>query len=432
LFTSILEKESGFDVSSFDHMPVLFNGIQTSMFGMSSSLQENPFFKIKEIAMCKTNSWEDRTQSVRYMQKIPHIKRDENCIEAALSIVSDEQYSFTDRYFFFSNNEKLIKLNYEIVNACHRYVYTHFETLNNGYAPLVYKILSAQYILTQFPLGTFDIDGVQQFLLSVAKDKDVQINYRAECADILDRTGYDSYKKYGREIINELGSLYTQNKSKTIYTNLQNVHDETITEKIIDTLRYLMSTIVVPPERNTGEIYERIVCLSENDNRKDRIVASFQRILIDTAKYEGLCVSDILLLVWEKICSSSNKSELETRLLDELYEMNDTCSSGHLTRIMNILSGFFDDIQPVKISYREQLRTNVFARYTAVIRTLSQDIQDQIIQEMTSETKDVVNEVIFSLSPEDELRDEFVPRYLSKEDFNEVYEKSEKDFFGFI
>ena len=281
-------------------------------------------------------------------------------------------------------------------------------------------------------MGTFDIEGVQHFLLTISKDKDTQINYRAECADILDRTGYGSYKKYGREIIEELGSLYTENKNKTIYTNLQNVHDESITEKIIDTLKYLMSTVIVPFERNTGEIYERIVYLTENDTRKDKIISSFQRILIDTAKYEGLCISDILLLVWEKICSSSNKTELESRLLDELFEMTDTCSSGHLTRIMNILSGFFDDIQPVKISYKEQLRTNVFARYTSAIRTLTQDIQDQIVQEMTSDTKDVIHEIIFSFSPEDELRDEFVPQYLSEDEFKQIYIKSERDFFGII
>jgi hypothetical protein len=193
-----------------------------------------------------------------------------------------------------------------------------------------------------------------------------------------------------------------------------------------------MSTVVVPYERNTGEIYERIVLLTENDTRRDKIISSFQRVLIDTAKYEGLCISDILLLVWEKICSSENKSELEHRLLDELHEMTDTCSSGHLTRIVNILSGFFDDIQPVRISYKEQLRTNVFARYTAAIRTLSQEIQDQIIQEMTSEKKDIIEELIFSLSPEDELRDEFVPQYLSQSEFGEVYTQSERDFFGFI
>ena len=167
--------------------------------------------------------------------------------------------------------------------------------------------------------------------------------------------GYDKYKQFGKDIIYELGNMYTENKKRTIYTNLQNVHDTTVTKKIIDTLRQLMSTVYT--ERHTGEIYERIVALTQEDTRRDSIIDSFQRILIDTSRYETLTMVDILLLVWEKICTSENKSELELRMLDELHEMDKTCSSGHLTRLMNILSGFFDEIQPVRISFSEQLRT---------------------------------------------------------------------------
>lgn len=434
LFHDIAEKElkNGIDISSFDNMPFLFHGLKTSMFGFSSSIHENPFFEIKKIAMNREVSWEDRTQAVRYMQKIPHIYRDSNCIEATLSIVTDEQYPFENRFHFFSNNEKIIKLNYEIVNACHKYVYENFDKMTNKHIPLIYKILSAQHILTQFPIGTYDSYELQEFLLNIAKDETAEINYRAECADILERAGYDKYKQFGRDIIHDLGQMYTENKKRTIYTNLQNVHDTTVTKKIIDTLRQLMSTVYT--ERHTGEIYERIVSLTQNDSRRDSIIDSFQRILIDTSRYETLTMVDILLLVWEKICSSENRSELELRMLDELHEMDKTCSSGHLTRLMNILSGFFDEIQPVRISFAEQLRTNVFARYSVAIRTLSQFEQDMILKEMTEETdyKPTIEDLKTSLSPEYELYDEFVPTYLTEEEFNRVFSRSEKDFFGYV
>ena len=434
-----LEKESvsskeikdGFDCSSFDNMPFLFNGLQTNTFGLSSNKQKNPFFQIKKIAMDKSKSWDDRTQAIRYMQKIPHIHRESNCIEATICIISDKQYKFDDRYFFFSNNEKIIKLDYDIVNACHKYVYENFDKLSDNKIPILYKILSAQYALTQFPVDSYDITGVQHFLASIAKDKDIEINYRAECADILDRTGYGEFKTLGRQIIEELGDLYNENKKRTIYTNLQNVHDTTITKKVIDTLRQLMSTVVVKQERNSGEIYERIVELTKDDDRRENIINSFQRVLIDTAKFEGLSMVDILLLVWEKICSSDNKIELEKRLLDEFHEMDKTCSSGHLSRIINVLSGFFDDIQPVRISYSEQLRTNVFARYTAAMRTLGQHEQDAIVQEMTMDDKPTIEDFIFSYSPKNELQEEFVPTYISQDEFNEIFNKAEREFFGY-
>lgn len=439
--TSTKEIKEGFDASSFDNMPFLFNGLATNMFGMSSSIHKNPFFKIKEIAMDPLKSFEDRTQAVKYMQKIPHIKRDVNCIDAVTSIISDNQYLFEHRYYFFSNNEKLIKLNYELVNAGHKYVYENFDSgkLSVNKLPLIYKILSSQYILTQFPFDSFDINGVQDFLLSVANDVNTEINYRAECADILDRAGYGKYKAIGRDIIIELGDIYNENKLRTIYTNLQNVHDTTVTKRVIDTLRQLIQTVTTT--RNSGEIYERLVKLTDTEQndtcsvvdlvRREKVIESFQRIVIDTSRYEGLPMCDIMLLVWEKICTSIDKDELEHRLIDELYEMHQTCSTGHISRLINILSGFYIDIQPIKISFNDQLRSNVFARYTAAIKSLGQHLQDSIVQEMTSDNKPTIEEVKFSYSPEEELKDEFVPEYMTIEDFTETYLKAEKDFFGY-
>lgn len=428
---SSYESRDGTDLSNFEDMPVLFNGLKTSSFGFSSEFHKNPFFELKKIAMDKNKEWGDRTQAVRYMQRIPHIERDKNCIEATISIVSDYQYHFRDRFHFFSNNEKIIKLSYEIVNALHKYVYENFETLSPHKIPLIYKILSAQHALTQFPIGTYDIDGVQTFLLDIAMDKDVSIEYRSECADILDRTGYYEYKKLGRKIINELGDLYNENKRQTIYSNMQNVHNETITKKIIETLRYLMSD-VKDNNRHTGEIYEMIVEHTKDDKeRGEQINKSLQRILIDTSRYEGLTMVDILLLVWNKICSSKDKYQMENRLLEELYDMYKTCSSGHLSRIINILSGFYDEIQPVKISFSDQLKSNVFARYTSYMKTLGQHEQDNIITEMLEDKKPTIEEFMFSYSPKDELRDEFVPEYMTEELFDEVFSVAEKTFFGY-
>lgn len=430
-----LEKKSldtngkiGIIQSSYEGMPVIFNGLNVANFGMSSSIFKNPFYKLKEIAMNFTNLWEDRTQSVRYMQKIPHINRDRTCIESTISIISDPQYPFEHRYHFFSNNEAIIKLNYEIVNACHKYIYENFENLSVNKVPLIYKILSAQYLLTQFPLGTYDSEDVQKFLEHIARDKNMEINYRAECADILERTGYGNYKKIGKEVIQELGDLYTENKKNTIYTNAQNVHDTSVNKQVISTLRHLIEN--VSTGRNTGEIYERLVELTKTDDRKDIILSSFRRIIIDTAIYEGISICDILLLVWEKICTSENKIELEKRLTEELFDMSNTCSTGHLSRIINILSGFIKDVEPVNISFSDQLRANVFARYTSYLKTLNQQEQEIIIEEMSSDNKETINEFIFSYSPRDELYEEFVPKYLTEEEFCKEYKKAEGDFFG--
>jgi len=447
-----LKKESDedklkYEISSFEDMPFMFMGINTSTFGLSSCNVQNPFLKIAEIAKDPKVSWEDRTQAVRYMQRIPHIHRSTHCIESALSIVKDDQYPLQSRYHFFSNNEKIIKLDYDIVNACHLYFFNNFGDDRMGEnqsksekTPLVYKILSAQYLLTQFPIGTYDVDAVQSFLINIAKDNNAEINYRAECADILDRAGYGEAKSIGTQIIVELGNLYTENRSRTIYTNVQNVHDLTVTKQIIDTLRNLI-TQSRGTERSTDGVYKSITDVrhylyednpEEDTNKLNAVIETFQRIIIDTARYEGLSMCDIMLLVWEKISTSENRFELEKRLIDELYDMHSTCSTGHLSRLINVLSGFYTDIQPVKISYKSQLRSNVFARYTAAIRTLGSHEQSDIMNEMTAESKPYIDDFIFSYSPKDELYDEFVKDgFMTIDEFEDVYKTSERDYFGF-
>lgn len=437
------------EISSFDNMPTLFAGINTSTFGMSSYKIKNPFLKIVEVARNPKISWEDRTQAIRYMQRIPHIHREKYCVECAISIITDEQYPLEARYHFFSNNEKIIKLDYEIVNACHHYYFFHFEEFRS---PLLYRILSAQYLLSQFPVGTYDMEGVQSFLINIAKDTNTEINYRAECADILDRIGYGDAKEIGTNTIIELGELYTDNKRKTIYTNMQNVHDLSVTKQVIDTLRNLIK--MTKTERNSEEVYNSITDIkvhyspseesirqsgvskeelaSQLAKKREAVVEVFQRIIIDTSRYEGLPMSEIMMLVWEKIVTSENRRELEKRLVDEMYEMHQTCSTGHLSRLINVLSGFYDDIQPVKISYKEQLRSNVFARVSSAIRTLGHHEQEEITTEMTSDSKPAIEDFLFSYNPRDELFDEFVKgEYMKEEEFEEIYKKSIDDFFGY-
>ena len=413
------------EISSFDNIPILFNGINTSTFGLSSNFVKNPFLKLVEIVKREDIPWEDKTQGLRYMQRIPHINRKEHCIDCAINIITDSKFPLDWRYHFFSNNERIIKLDYDIVNACHHYFFFNFEKFNS---PLLYRILSSQYLLSQFPLGTYDSESVQSFLISVAKDENMEVNYRAECSDILDRIGYGDNKKIGTDMIIKLGDLYLQNKKRTIYTNSQNVHDTSINKGIIEVLRNVIKT--TSTERNSEEIYNLIIKKIDGE-KKEQTIEVFQRIIIDTAKYEGLPMCDIMMLIWEKICNSEHKDVLEDRMLEEMYEMYKTCSTGHLSRLINVLSGFFSDINPVKISYKDQLRSNVFARLSASIKTLGVHEQEEIINEISSETKCLIEDFLFSYSPKDELYEEFViGKYLNEEEFSEIYSKSEKEYFG--
>ena len=427
------ELKNGFDMSSFKYVPDFFMEIDTKTFGNSIN---NPFLKLYEAIVSDKYDYEDRCQGVRYMQRINYVDGRKYCIQAAITILKDEKYPFNKRYYFFSNNDAYVKLDYDIVNECHRYVYDNFEQFN---APLLYKLLSAQFILAHFVPSEYDRLQLQNFLLSIAEDNQQTINYRAECADILYNYGVEKDFVYASQrIIKELGELYTQNKSSTIYTNVQNVHDTTINKNIINTLRQLIQTVKPmskDSKKNTGEVLEviRNKYSHLDETRMNKIMSSIERIMIDTAKYELLSISDILVLVWEYICQSEHKDELENRLIQELEEMDETCSTGHLSRILNVLSGYFSD-NVVQISLKDQLRSNIFARYSKLIKMLSDELQDKINSELIlneSENKDTIKTFLLDYNLEEVLYKEFViESNMDVSEFYETYEKALEDYFG--
>ena len=165
----------------------------------------------------------------------------------------------------------------------------------------------------------------------------------------------------------------------------------------------------------------------------NKIMSSLERIMIDTAKYELLSMSDVLVLVWEYICQSEHRDELEKRLLQELEEMDETCSTGHLSRILNILSGYFK-VNTVKITFKDQLRSNIFARYTKLIKLLPEDKQEKIQTEMTlndTNQKDTIKMFLMDFNLEETLYKEFVSQgHMDVSEFYETYEKTIEDFFG--
>ena len=436
------ELKNGFDMSSFKYVPDTFMEIETKQFGESVN---NPFLKLYESVISDKYEFEDRCQGVRYMQRINYTGGMKYCIQATLSILKDEKYPFDKRYYFFSNNDAYVKLDYEIVNACHKYVYENFDEFN---APLLYKLLSAQFILAHFVETEYNRTKLQDFLLSVAQDREQTINYRAECADILYNYGVENvYVQSATNVIRELGELYTQNKKSTIYTNSQNVHDETINKNIINILRKLIQKVKITDKRNSGEILEIIRNKYSHleQNRMDKIMSSLERIMIDNAKYEMLNLSDILLLVWEYIQSqeyigdninqhqTKTKDELEIRLLQELEDMDQTCSTGHLSRILNVLSGYFTD-NVVQITLKDQLRSNIFARYTKLIKMLPENQQEKINEELMSNDtsqKDTIKMFLMDFNVEEVLYKEFVlETNMDVSEFYETYEKSLEDYFG--
>jgi hypothetical protein len=59
--------------------------------------------------------------------------------------------------------------------------------------------------------------------------------------------------------------------------------------------------------------------------------------------------------------------------------MKDTCTSGHLIRILNVFSGWMEGI---KLDVKIEIQSVVFHRLEKIIASLPEDQRDHIIQEL--------------------------------------------------
>ena len=96
-----------------------------------------------------------------------------------------------------------------------------------------------------------------------------------------------------------------------------------------------------------------------------------------------MTLSTILAKVWTYIQDSEFREELEKRLLEELVESNNKCSTGYVSRLVNTLSGF-DESMSITISFEDQIIANLEGRLNANIKMIKdEEYMDLVLHEMT-------------------------------------------------
>lgn len=246
---------------------------------------------------------------------------------------------------------------------------------------ILYRLLACQKFLS-FSEGSSLIENI---LLSFAKDPKVEYNLRADSADVLLK--YSAvYKDEAKMLILELGSQ--GKKPKTLYDNAQNVHTDEIENSVLDALSFLhtfeLARVAGPfsPFISFDYVEKKILELSKDDF--SLVQVALNRIYMDSALYSkyNCTLNHILLRIWTYIDGHKSKEDLQKRLVQELKDMAGTCSSGFASRLVNVMSGYGDF--SLKISWRDQIESNITGRLNAKIRDLDDlKLQELIIAEMT-------------------------------------------------
>ena len=199
------------------------------------------------------------------------------------------------------------------------------------------------------------------------------------------------YREEKREEIKQENRPEIKIEKKSVYDDKQNVHNSKINKSVINSAEYLYrkNKNILEEYANEEENYKNKIYIIEQikkylskkyPQREDVITQTSEYIINSSSTFgNGVKLQDIFISIWFFITEHKDREELEKRLVQELSEMKGQCATGHLSRLINVLQGFTEDINLIiKISDADQ--------YNSVVRNyiqnkLSECRDEKIIEE---------------------------------------------------
>lgn len=312
---------------------------------------------------------------------------------------------------------------------------------NNKKNEIRYRLLSSQVLLSMKCTDKDEKSDICKELLEIADNKEHIQDIRADALDIIHRVGVNAVMKSDAlNKIKELGYEHLLDKeggdmlenAKTIYNNTQNIHTfesqaNNFIEKIIED-----TDDVLPEYYEIEDTLTKMVRKNKDHKLRHKAFKALNRIKIDAATFTkyNVTLSLIFVYIWVYIHKNlyKNKEEIYNRIIEELIDMGDTCSSGHSIRFINILSNYDNSF---KMSYDEQIFSNMVARMNAKIKNCpDEDLKSTLSMAQSElaepEEIEVFNQFIKDELPKlyEELRKEFVDEgYTSQEEFDRIFEE---------
>jgi hypothetical protein len=140
------------------------------------------------------------------------------------------------------------------------------------------------------------------------------------------------------------------NMVQTVYNDTHSVHNHNIQESIrtsiINVFKYEITL-------SFEEINKQILTDEILTQKTKEILTEY---CADTTEHSTLLITfkDLLCNVWQRIIKSEHGDEIKKILNIEMSDALCKCFTGRLSRLINVLNGFYDDIV-VKIGTTEQI-----------------------------------------------------------------------------
>lgn len=302
------------------------------------------------------------------------------------------------------------------------------------------RILSGQHMLSMSEKNVSDKEKrkIIEELFDIAEngiDGNMDENIRADAVDVIVRLGNARELIMAQQMLGQLG----ERGKKTMYHDKQNIHDSSINKSVNEYIEQLGNTTEdVENFQNVHTEISKIIYSSEFKSA-DRIKAfkSLNRISIDTATFtkKNLTTAEVCAHIWRLINKHKPEEieQLKKRLVEEMIDMADTCSTGHVGRLVNVLSGY--DFA-LKISWEEQVNSNISARLETRIKNIKdEELQEKIVVGMSENCEDEDRDAYIKFIEEnakslkEELYKEFVEEgYINSKQFEKYFESGIKNF----
>lgn len=272
----------------------------------------------------------------------------------------------------------------EILNTC---FYDPSFTIRN-------KILLCQYTMNHphhYDEHTISTSTIIDYLVDILLDTQMNNELRMDVADILLNMNNisDELRNQAILIIDEIG---TQHNKFSFYHNQENVHYVDISS-IQNTLDYLNHKFAYSSKSNIQsniqfysnkvKTFDEYQQLEKPDQTKVNV--SLIRIQNDRSVYGSYnnTLNDVLGMIYTYIVTHKHTKELQKRLMEELIEMSGKCATGYVIRLINVLSGFDDNIT-ITIPPSESLKSVLFHKLNQKIFEMEdEDMKNDVLYELT-------------------------------------------------
>ena len=177
-----------------------------------------------------------------------------------------------------------------------------------------------------------------------------------------------------------------KNEQKTIYDDSQNVHNTKINESVLKVACNLIEIYGETILTEIGDELEIQKVLTELSPQNKKVIKNvMERIQIDTSsfKYKKNHFSLYITVanLWTFIKKHKLSDDLKLRLIEEMVDMEKYCSTGHLSRFINVIQGFTDNEDLcVRISDEAQMKSVVSNILEKILLNAPDNVLDGMIE----------------------------------------------------